>query len=211
MNRWSGEGGYRNHVLYRMCIAQPHHCNASVVSGKVQLIGRAYSAAPSRGVKIDSFDEGIADAIVTRGSELDLAIATAQESGRISINTVERSVGAHRLLNEIIMDFIRNSLGGEAGRGLGHRDSFCSKYLHFHAPMAFPIYDSIVTKTLRQRLEEKRYSLITRRGGPTGVYANFCRKLIAYADENHDPDAWTPRSVDGELWPYDVISTLKKE
>ena len=77
--------------------------------------------------------------------------------------------------------------------------------------MAFPIYDSKAVNALSERRESKRYTVIARGSGPSGKYANFCRHLIAYANENHDPDRWTPRSVDGELWPYNVISTLKKQ
>ena len=196
-----------NHVLYQMCATQSRHRDPSVVVGKVGLIGRAYSAAPSRGVTIENFYQRLADAIVSRGNELDRAIDEARSLNRISFDTIPVVTEAHGLLNEIVIGFIRDNLEDGAKRGIGHRDSFCSKYLHFHAPRAFPIYDSVVVRELRKRRDNAQYSAPTRGRGPSGAYAGFCRHLIAYADQHHKAEEWTPRSVDGELWSYDVIDT----
>ena len=41
-------GGFGNQVLYQMCRDHPGHTDTDVISGKMWLIGRAYSAAIER-------------------------------------------------------------------------------------------------------------------------------------------------------------------
>lgn len=205
MEDWPWQGGYLNYVLYRMAEEQPDHRNAEIVSGKLQLIGRAYSAAPSRGVSIENFYPKLAEAMVARREELDGAIDSARGIGRITNDDLELVVGVHKLLDDIIVKLLRKN----SSANVGHRNSFCSKYLHFHAPNAFPLLDSRVTAALRERKEEGMFKAPQRNGGPTGSYASHCRNLIAYAEANHDPERWTPRTVDGDLYPYKVADTLK--
>lgn len=209
MNKWLPEGGYMNHVLYKMCAEQPKHEDAAMVEGKIQLIGRAYSASPGRGIKIDKFYPRLAQVISRHGNALDEKILVAQAGGRISRELLPVVVDAHDFLNRLIGDFIRDNLELDAIRKVGHRRSFCSKYLHFHAPMAFPILDSVAEDALRDRRREKRYKNTVNRSGVSGRYASFCRHFLSYAETCHDPDRWTPRSVDGELWPYPILDTLK--
>src|SRR6202012_6032973 len=98
--KWLAEGGYMNHVLYTMCREQPRHDDVEVVRGKIELIGRAYSAAPSRGVAIEGFYHGLADAVVANGTRIDAAIAHARRTGRINWETLPELVEAHRMLSD---------------------------------------------------------------------------------------------------------------
>ena len=198
-----------NHILYRMCEERPAHDDVAIISGKTQLIGRAYSAAPSRGVQIADFYDGLARAIAKQGAELDAAIDAVREAGRISMESLAITVKAHGLLNTIVMGFIGSARSSGSMRNVGHRISFCSKYLHFHAPHGFPIYDSVANNALAARQNTAPYAVPKRGSGPTGTYACFCRRFLGYANDAHQAALWTPRSVDGELWPYAVIDTLR--
>jgi hypothetical protein len=209
--RWLADGGYMNHILYAMCQQQPGHDDVEVVRGKIELIGRAYSAAPSRGVTIEGFYRGLADAVVANGARIDAAIAQARRTGRINWETLPEAVEAHRTLSNVIVAFILENRDGNSDRGIGHRDSFSSKYLHFHAPGMFPILDSKVEDALRRRRQAKVYTNPSGRAGERGRYAAYCRHFLSYAETRHDSERWTPRSVDGELWPYPVENTLKAE
>jgi hypothetical protein len=209
--KWLAEGGYMNHILYAMCQEQPGHDDVEIVRGKIELIGRAYSAAPSRGVTIEGFYRGLADAVVANGACIDAAIAQARRTRRINWEALPKVVDGHRTLSDVIITFIRDNRDGNSDRGLGHRDSFSSKYLHFHVPGMFPILDSRVEKALRRRRHAKVYTNRSGRVGVSGRYAAFCRHFLSYAEARHDPERWTPRSVDGELWPYPVENTLKAE
>lgn len=200
-------GGFMNHVLYRMCECQPGHDNPVTVAGKLELIGRAYSAAPSRGIGIDKFYAGLAEAVVNRCADLDGAIKAAQAIKQPSLDNLPIVLKAHGLLNDVVVEFITANRPEGATHSVNHRISFCSKYLHFHAP-AFPIYDSIVGKGLEVRRKKGQFAFARRHRDFVGTYATFCRKLIAYADANH-AENWTTRSVDAELYGYDAIDTLK--
>lgn len=181
MIKLPSKGGYMNHVLYKMCTEQPKHDNATVVEGKIQLIGRAYSVSPSRGIKIDKFYPRLAQVIALHGNALDEKILVARARGRISREILPMVVDAHDFLNRLIADFIRDNLELDATSNVGHRRSFCSKYLHFHAPMTFPILDSVVENALREHRNRKSYKNTVSRSGVSGRYASFCRHFLSYA------------------------------
>jgi len=208
METWAGEGGYMNHILYRMCAGQPDHDNPVAVAGKLELVGRAYSAAPSRGTKIDEFYTDLAATIVEKRVELDAAISEARGIKRPSLDSLALILNAHNLLDDLVVGFINLKTPKDAPRSVNHRISFCSKYLHFHVPTAFPIYDSVVLLALRTRLTNGQFAVAKRHPNFVGTYATFCRKLIAYGEATHSPD-WTPRSVDAELYGYDATDTRK--
>jgi len=46
--QFANEGGYGNHVLYKMCKTRPKHKDPKIVSSKIWIIGRAYAAAIER-------------------------------------------------------------------------------------------------------------------------------------------------------------------
>ena len=206
MESWTPEGGYMNHILYRMCAEQSRHNNPVVVAGKLELVGRAYSAAPSRGTKIDKFYADLAEAVVEQHVALDAAITEAHEIKQPSLDGLPLILKAHALLNGLVVDFINSKIPGGGPRSVNHRISFCSKYLHFHVPTAVPIYDSIAQNALQDRLKAGQFEAARRHSDFAGTYAVFCRKLIAYASATHSED-WTPRSVDAELYGYDATNT----
>ena len=145
-----------NNILYRMCCDQPLHENPAAVSGKICLIGRAYSAPPNRAVTIDKFYDRLAQFIVCNGTDLDKKIEAARICGRVSPSSLGAVIEAHNLLNDLIIKFINGNCEVKR-RTAVHRNSFCSKYLHFHAPLAFPILDSVVEKALRKRKVKRPY------------------------------------------------------
>ena len=130
-------GGYGNQVLYRMCREQPHHTDIDVISGKIWLIGRAYAVPIERragalggeareaGMDLHAF---IAPKIAS--SPLDEWLASVADVRMVSLDNL-RSV---LLVHFRFVHLMKKLTGLE-------RRSFASKYLHFHQPSAFFIYD----------------------------------------------------------------------
>ena len=128
-----------NKFLYELCAEYPDHKQDNVIIAKAWLIGRAYAAALERRKKVDAKGDAfyvgkLAPQI--RNSEIDdwfgaLRVDTAG-SPTLSIKT-------HRNLVELL-----EAITGHAKR------SFASKYLHFHFPEQFFIYNSRASVGLRR-------------------------------------------------------------
>lgn len=142
----AGLWSWGNEVLYRMCREEPGHTKLDVIAGKVWLIGRAYAAAIERGAG------GYADIYSTRvapmmkDSDIDHWIASV---GHIERVTNENAAEVLRVHNQVTDLFNRIT-------GLEKR-SLASKYLHFHQPKAFFIFDTIANAKLRLNLKGRKF------------------------------------------------------
>ena len=127
---------YGNSVLYRMCKEEPEHKKIDVIVGKIWLIGRSYAAAIERRKNaVDGGDDFYYDVVAPKmleiGQELDDRIARLRNSTRLIVDDVEEILGTHKFLMDTFYELT----------GLEKR-SLASKYLHFHCPEKFFIYDS---------------------------------------------------------------------
>ena len=180
-----------NEVLYRMCREAPEHTRHGVIAGKVWLIGRAYSAAIERGAG------GYADIYSTRvapmmmDSDIDLWITIVRPIERVSSENVTDVLRVHQQVTGLF-----NRITGLEKRSLA------SKYLHFHLPNAFFIFDSIANAKLRELLKGKRFQV------PAGFdtpYAEFVYRCLWYRDNVFEPELGrmsTPRELDQHLLGY---------
>src|SRR6266704_2598979 len=129
-----------NQVLYDLCAANRQHIRDDVIIAKVWLIGRTYAAAierrPDKGDAVgDAFYETkVAPQI--RDSDIDKWFGALDNSSNkdmtLNLETHKRIMG---LFTEI--------------SGLEKR-SLASKYLHFHFPSRFYIYDSRACKAISE-------------------------------------------------------------
>ena len=131
-SRWE----YGNSVLYRMCEEEPEHKKVDVIVVKIWLIGRSYAAAIERRKKVvddddDFYYDVVAPKLLEIGPELDDRIADLKESKNLIINDFKEILKTHKFLMDTFYDLT----------GLEKR-SLASKYLHFHCPEKFFIYDS---------------------------------------------------------------------
>ena len=210
-------GGMGNTVLYRMVSDYPGHSCPDLIRDKMWIIGRTYSASVSRGAgtkgkEVQEPQGGLylflAQLVVKHGETLDRQISCCRETGRVSRPTVAKAIELHSFLEGILVDGIR-SWRGEAyemqkQRRVKSRASFVSKYLHFHAPMAFFILDSIIAKKLKN-LREYRGKL----EWPAGIeekhktnYGKHCIRMLDCAEQHYQDRGWTPRMIDGHLMGY---------
>ena len=131
-----------NEALYRLCREHPAHTNIAAIVAKVWLIGRSYAAAIERRLEKPANEENdnfylgkVAPAI--RDSNIDDWLTCARIA---SVNDSERTKVLLSVHNETTRLFKKIS-------GLEKR-SLASKYLHFHVPDLFFIYDARVTRAM---------------------------------------------------------------
>ena len=123
-----------NKILYDMCEKHPSHKDESEIIAKIWLIGRSYSAAIERrrGGKYDGDDfygERVVPAI--KKSDIDDWLVPLNAMGEVSTNNIEAILSVHFMVMELFQDI----------SGM-YKRSLASKYLHFHFPNLFFIYDS---------------------------------------------------------------------
>lgn len=133
---------FGNQVLYDLCTANPGHTDPNVVVAKVWLIGRSYSAAIERRRIVDRPGD---DFYVNRvgpeiaGSEIDCWIAAVREHRFGSDERFQEALRTHALVTELF----------KAISGLEKR-SLASKYLHFHLPDDFFLFDTRAVAGMRK-------------------------------------------------------------
>lgn len=127
-----------NRVLYRLCKQFPNHSESSAVLAKIWLIGRAYAAAiERRRNKATGNDAFYLRTVVPKllVSNIDIWIGETRANPRC-FNTM---VAAHGKVTRLF----------ESISGLEKR-SLASKYLHFHLPTVFFIYDARANEAIRR-------------------------------------------------------------
>ena len=137
--RWQ----FGNHILYEMCEKKPLHNDKDVIIGKIWLIGRSYSAAIERRKNKGSNESNedfyynkVGPKMVDIGTELDKKICQLKRAkGVIDKNSLQMILSLHKLLVDTFHELTDSN-----------QRSLASKYLHFHCPEMFFIYDSRAQK-----------------------------------------------------------------
>ena len=175
-SRWK----YGNSVLYRMCEEEPEHKQIDVIVGKIWLIGRSYAAAiesrKNAGVVGDDFyyDE-VAPKLLQIGPELDDRISRLRKSKGLILDDIKLVLSTHKFLMDIFYELT----------GLEKR-SLASKYLHFHCPEKFFIYDSRARVGIGKLVKRPNKGILTDVSNCDPEYGDFvCRmlELQEYLDE----------------------------
>ncbi len=180
---------FGNEVLYQLCRKHPGHSDASIAAAKVWLIGRSYAAAIERR-RITEPDPGnfyrdrVAPEMVR--SKIDERLSALKVVRNVTNHSFPAIVETHKYVTDLF-----GRISGQDKRSLA------SKYLHFHAPGLFFIYDSQAVKGIR------KLSKITGRASKNGCggdneYRKFAEKCLALRDHIHDRHGvmLTPRQID---------------
>lgn len=118
-----------NSVLYDLCKNHPYHKTDDEIAAKIWLIGRAYAASIERRKKKYNINDDFYSEVVipqVKKSDIDGWIQNCKDK-----KTKEACLLAHKKTTDLFKDI----------SGLEKR-SLASKYLHFHLPDMFFIYDS---------------------------------------------------------------------
>lgn len=183
--------GYGNKVLYRMCSEEPRHRDIDIIKSKLWIIGRAYSAAIERKAGPDFKIETAAE--ILKASEIDSHISRLLKIARTDESNLDTLLCAHKCLTDAL----------QSATGIEKR-SLASKYLHFHAPKAVFIFDSIANRNLRTRLSQvkKRFACD---GMHDSQYEAFARRCIFFRDNVFERELGalaSPRKIDMHLLGY---------
>lgn len=134
---------FGNAILYDMCSKNFRHVEDEKIVAKVLFIGRIYAAAVERrrNKKDDINDDFYIDTIVPtfRESKLDDLLNELSEYKELSVDCISPVLNVHSYLTNLLKRITDLE-----------KRSFCSKYLHFHLPDLFFIYDSRAVIGLRQ-------------------------------------------------------------
>lgn len=187
-----------NKALYDLCKNNFDHKADPQILAKVWLIGRSYAAAIERfkgkNKKNDNFYKE--DVVKTfMNSEIDKKLQKLKDYDKLTEDNLQEVLETHKYLLNIINE----------GLTKDNKISFCSKYLHFHLPNLFFIYDSRVNTAInktgleREKLNEIKkelhYDKIDKSYGDT-----FCKcfELTQKIKNEHGIEI-TPRHLDNLL------------
>lgn len=142
-------------VLYEMCKKKPKHEDPDIIASKFLIIGRTYAAAVERnnGKDIkpndDFYYDDVVKSIMGIKDELDESIWQLNKpKGNIKDN-IKDVLETHYLL----MDKISFEMSTKDGETKKMKRSLASKYLHFHCPEMFFIYDERAKQAVNKILK----------------------------------------------------------
>jgi hypothetical protein len=178
-----------NKLLYDLCEEFPAHNNEQEIFAKIWLIGRSYAVALERGKgKKDEINDDFYKTIVSqiKNSGLDNSLDSLKGKSLISEN-IDDILDVYKSFHEITSEF---------GRGKKH--SFCSKYLHFHFPNLFFIYDSRAAASISKlKIDISRFKDKKNKYKDLPYFNFFCQCFILqeWANESSH-SSLTPRQID---------------
>jgi hypothetical protein len=178
-----------------MCREHPSHEQEDEVVGKIWLIGRSYAAAIER--RKNATDENddfyysvVAPKMIAIGKELDEKLNALKNSDGNVRDNLSLVLGTHKF----VMDAFYEVTGLE-------KRSLASKYLHFHCPKMFFIYDSRAKMGIHRFVKRPDKTLLVDMNSYDAEYGDFvCRMLelqeYISANLNLSP---SPRQIDSFL------------
>ena len=198
INEWN----LGNKVLYDLCSTNFTHDTTEKILAKTLLIGRAYAAAIERrknknGINDNFYLDTVAPAF--KKPKLDKILADLKKYKQISNDTVPKIIDAHNYLTRLLFDITDLE-----------KRSFSSKYLHFHLPELFFIYDTRAVSAMRLFVKKlpKNLQVLADRENTDREYSNFFYKCYFLREKINEEFKvlLTPRQLDNLL-----IETANKE
>ena len=184
-----------NETLYRLCREYPDHTNPEAVGAKIWLIGRSYAAAIERRRKYlyELSDDFYAHRVIPgiQRSGIDALLVELRSDNAITETNIPLILRVHKHLQETFKEIT----------GLEKR-SLTSKYLHFHFPHLFFIYDARARNALaRIANRAKRFSAVVNDSSVDSKYADFFYRAFTSRKEIESAigSPMSPREFDNML------------
>lgn len=197
--RWE----FGNEILYRMCRENPFHNDPDIIAGKIWLIGRSYAAAIERGRQNstsksgdDFYYEDVAPTIQGIGFKLDKMLKDPKLNGHcLEDETLKATLSLH--------GFLTSSFSKVNGKRT--QRSLASKYLHFHRPDAFFIYDSRADESARKLSKFPSKEILSGISSDKTYGGFICRIVeIEKCLEDNTGSTMDPRELDNFLlWVHE--------
>lgn len=187
---WRYEWDLGNKVLYNLCNEHPEHREDNEIIAKFWLIGRAYAAAVERrrNKETDSddfYENDLVEAI--KKSSIDQWLSELPERFENPWSEAVKVIEIHKKLMcilEEITDLQKRSL--------------VSKYLHFHKPELFFIYDSRAKSAIKEITPHIKEIRDIKVDNYDSEYKDFFRRCLwlKYDIEKKLGDRFSPRQID---------------
>ena len=162
-----------NTVLYQLCQSRPGHRDAQAIVAKIWLIGRSYAAAIERrgvdGPPAPVGDRFYTDFVAPRiaASGIDTWLAELPETADPE-SAVASALQVHCRLVTLFRELT----------GLDKR-SLASKYLHFHRPDVFLLYDERAVRATRRLRVRNARRASSSEASTDPQYSAFCQDALA--------------------------------
>ena len=194
-----------NNILYEMVSKYPKHDDADVIVAKLSIIGRTYAAAVERRKnKANTLGDFYYDYVAPQlfDSEIDDKIDSLRKHKKITKDNLPDILSVHYYLMNLFEDSTEM-----------RKRSLASKYLHFHLPELFFIYDSRTESVITQFSGRLSRVLDISQTECDKTYATFCSKALIIYNALNDKNYTDPqtRVVDNILSRYcDEIERKKQ-
>lgn len=196
---------FGNKILYEMCRKYPTHNEKKYIIDKVWLIGRSYAAALER-IKNKQNDksrfyENFAKTNFKRFKKIDNEINELKKSRKF--NKIDREKAILKLHNNLVKIYKNTTELNKI--------SLASKYLHFHLPKLFYIYDSRAKTAINEIIGRiKKSQKILQQNSD---YANFVNKIDVFKKKLKfiTKNSFSPRQIDIILLNYIDQNNTNKE
>lgn len=158
-----------------MCAKYPYHNDESEIIAKVWLIGRAYAASIERNkINKNISDDFYSDIVAPKFKRgFDQILLNIRNLPKLKEDNIKTILETHKKVVYFIYEITKDN-----------KRSFASKYLHFHFPSLFFIYDSRVAGVINEIFREiggtrnDSEKLQTLIGKHDDAYANFFIKCF---------------------------------
>ena len=196
LNTVSKRWVFANQFLYNLCAENPRHNDVDIIVGKLWIIGRCYAAAIERrrtntDFKGDFYYDIVAPKMLSIGSELDERIAEINQFQLITEQNIDLVLNTHAFLMRAFFEITDLE-----------KRSLASKYLHFHCPAMFFIYDSLASEEIGRRVKLDRQRAMKHYSSDCDRwYADFCIRsleLCEFINDNYGA-VLSPRELDNLL------------
>jgi len=188
---------FSNEILYSMCRENFTHKNTDKIIGKTVLIGRTYAAAIERRknkTEQEQNDNFYIDKVAPefKKPKLDFYLENLKHETELTEKNIPEILKVHFYLTDLIKDLTEQN-----------KRSFSSKYLHFHLPHLFFIYDTRAVKgigLLKNKFQYKYKEQINKEKVDK-EYASFLYKCFVQKNklENEFDRKISPRHLDNIL------------
>lgn len=203
-----GKNGLGNIILYNLCKRYPKHNIDNVITGKTWLIGRAYMVQLERGRNKGEtsaaifYEKDVPRIFRNKKLRIDERIAELRLFRSLTKENIKKCLRVHNTL----MKTLESKINLAENSTNSNKRSFCSKYLHFHLPSKFFIYDSIASRKLGlfAKLSDVSEDIVetVSDGNVDETYAKFyikCFQLTKAIKGKYGFDL-TPRQIDNLLY-----------
>jgi hypothetical protein len=195
-----------NKVLYDLCSTNFTHDTTEKILAKTLLIGRTYAAAIERRKNKSDINDNFYLKTVAptfKKSKLDKRLSELKKDNKISNDTLPKIIDAHYYLTKLLFGITELE-----------KRSFSSKYLHFHLPELFFIYDTRAVSAMRifvKKLPKDLQNLADRENSDK-EYSNFLYKCFYLRQTINEKFGvlLTPRQLDNLLIETANNKSIKK-